>query len=61
MTEKSGSEECYGVVDGKKDDAFIHDPIADSRAAREELAELNVKLAVELGVDPDTARAVYGS
>jgi hypothetical protein len=49
------------MVDGKKDDAFIHEPILDNPDARKELASANIRLAIELGVDPETAREIYGA
>lgn len=61
MAKQGGSEECYGMVDGKKDDAFIHEPILDNPDARKELASANIRLAIELGVDPETAREIYGA
>lgn len=61
MAKEGGSEECYGIVDGKKDDAFIHEPILDNPGARKELAAANIKLAIELGMSPETARRVYGA
>lgn len=61
MTERKGGEECYVLVDGKKEDASVHEPILDNEAARRALAPDAVKLAIELGMDPDLARDIYGA
>lgn len=59
MTEKKSSNECFGVVEGKKVDAFIHDEILDNEEAREELRASNIALAVELGVPEAVAKRLY--
>lgn len=59
MTEKKGSTECFVMVNGKKQDASIHEQILDSPEARKKLLASSIALAIELGMSPEMAKRLY--
>jgi hypothetical protein len=54
-----GSDELYYLVDGKKQDAGLHEEML-SVGLNREAAELRVKEAVEAGMTEEAAREMFG-
>ena len=55
------SNEFFTLVNGEKVDAPLHEPILNNPKADKASREESVKMAIEMGVDPEVARRAYGT
>ena len=58
---QTGSDELFSIDErGRKVDAALHDPILDNPAAEALAARQAMASAIEMGMSPEDAEAVFG-